>query len=390
MVVLLSAPTVLAQDFCKGDFTYDGDVDANDVTTFLEHFGRSIFSNPCPPDGPAPVAKTGQTTSYATYDDGDLQPGVELPINSRFEDPGDLIVIDNLTGLMWLYNANCMGSVYPEWDNLGVHGDGQVPWENALNFVEQINNGWYPECQGGNPKYTDWRLPTLKELQSLVHYGYSSPALPNTAGTGQWVENDPFNLVQTDTSYWSSTTEAQITSLAWFVSMYDGMVFNAVKSNTMYVWPVRGGRHDRFTVNGDGTVTDHTTGLVWLEDAFCPQINEGGLGRTWDIAMQIASGLSSGYCNLTDGSVPGDWRLPTKEEWEEFVCPQYSFPALCDTEGTGQWSEGDPFNAVQSDGYWSSAEYDSSNAWSVYLSNGSMFNVAKSGYYYVWPVRGGQ
>ena len=69
MVVLLSAPNVFAQNFCKGDFTYDGDVDANDVTTFLEHFGRSQFNNPCPPDGPAPVPKTWQTTSYGTGDD---------------------------------------------------------------------------------------------------------------------------------------------------------------------------------------------------------------------------------------------------------------------------------------------------------------------------------
>ena len=51
MVVLLSSSIVLAQDFCKGDFTYDGDVDANDVTTFLEHFGRSQFNKPCPPVG---------------------------------------------------------------------------------------------------------------------------------------------------------------------------------------------------------------------------------------------------------------------------------------------------------------------------------------------------
>ena len=45
---LLSPFTVLAQDYCEGDFTYDGDVDADDVTKFLEDFGRSVFNNPCP------------------------------------------------------------------------------------------------------------------------------------------------------------------------------------------------------------------------------------------------------------------------------------------------------------------------------------------------------
>ena len=61
--LLLSAPIALAQNFCKGDFNYDGNVDANDVTEFLNNFGRSIYNNPCPFDGPAPVAKTGQNTS---------------------------------------------------------------------------------------------------------------------------------------------------------------------------------------------------------------------------------------------------------------------------------------------------------------------------------------
>ena len=73
MVVLLSSSIAMAQDFCKGDFECDGDVDADDVTTFLEHFGRSQFNNPCPPDGVTPVPKTGQTTSYAAGDDGDLE-----------------------------------------------------------------------------------------------------------------------------------------------------------------------------------------------------------------------------------------------------------------------------------------------------------------------------
>jgi hypothetical protein len=58
---------------CQGDLDYDGDVDADDVTVFLNNFGRSPFNNPCPPDGPAPVEKTGQTTSWATGDDGDLK-----------------------------------------------------------------------------------------------------------------------------------------------------------------------------------------------------------------------------------------------------------------------------------------------------------------------------
>ena len=68
IVVLLSASVALAQDFCKGNFDYDQDVDANDVTEFLNHFGRNQYYNPCPPDGRVPVAKTGSIYSTALAD----------------------------------------------------------------------------------------------------------------------------------------------------------------------------------------------------------------------------------------------------------------------------------------------------------------------------------
>jgi hypothetical protein len=65
MVVLLSSSIAFAQDICESDFTCDGDVDAADVSTFLEDFGRSEFFNPCPPCvPPEPVLKTGQINCY--------------------------------------------------------------------------------------------------------------------------------------------------------------------------------------------------------------------------------------------------------------------------------------------------------------------------------------
>ncbi|UCE55232.1 MAG: hypothetical protein JSV31_07260 [Desulfobacterales bacterium] len=54
----------------------------------------------------APVAKTGQTDSYADCDDGDLEKGIVWPV-PRFTDNEDGTVTDNLTGLVWLKNANC-------------------------------------------------------------------------------------------------------------------------------------------------------------------------------------------------------------------------------------------------------------------------------------------
>jgi hypothetical protein len=104
VILLLSSSTVLAQDFCNGDHDFDGDCDSDDVTSFLQDFGRSQYNNPCPPDGPAPVEKTGQMTSYATGDDGDHEQGVAWP-NPRFNDRGNGTVVDNLTGLTWLKDA---------------------------------------------------------------------------------------------------------------------------------------------------------------------------------------------------------------------------------------------------------------------------------------------
>lgn len=185
----------------------------------------------------APAEKTGQAASYATGDDGELQKGVAWP-DPRFTDNGNGTVTDNLTGLIWLTEANCISTHYPGFDNDGIGaGDGKVTWQHALDFVAGINAGTYPDCGAG---FTDWRLPNINELHSLVHYGFSDPALPNSAGTGQWAEGNPFSNVQSY-YYWSSTTLADFTSLAWLVDLNNGYVFSALGTYDYHVWWVRGG-----------------------------------------------------------------------------------------------------------------------------------------------------
>jgi len=100
-LLLLSAPRIIAQDFCKDDFNYTGSVAAEDVETFLEHFERNKFSNLCPPDGPAPVPEKGQATCYdetgasrpcaGTGEDGEYQKAVNW-LNPRFTDNGDATI----------------------------------------------------------------------------------------------------------------------------------------------------------------------------------------------------------------------------------------------------------------------------------------------------------
>ena len=87
-----------------------------------------------------------------------------------------------------------------------------------------------------------WRLPNVRELQSLVDYGVFNPAVPNASGIGQWSEGDPFLGVQS--FYWSSTTAASGPGSAWGVGMLDGFVFFDDKGGGKIprrVWPVRGG-----------------------------------------------------------------------------------------------------------------------------------------------------
>ena len=184
----------------------------------------------------APVAKTGQITPYCPGDDGALQQGVgvgaPLP-NPRFTDNEDGTVTDNLTGLIWLKNANC--------------ANGTADWETAFDWVDELNEKGTMndenagDISNGETHQTDWQLPNVKELQSLIHYGFYDPALPNTAGTGKWTEGDPFDRVQPK-YYWSSSTRSSSTGLAWAVYLFDGGVDASGKTHDRYVWPVRCGQ----------------------------------------------------------------------------------------------------------------------------------------------------
>ncbi len=179
---------------------------------------------------PTRVEKTGQTgcwdssgtseTCAGTGQDGELQKGVSWPV-PRFTDNADGTVTDNLTGLIWLKNANCPTSTNT--------------WSAALTFANSLYDGWTGDGSGGDCGLTDgsspgdWRLPNVKELSSLAHFGYDLLAVPNAAGTGQWTEGDPFSGLQSN-NYWSSTTFVGDTYVAWYVSMNSGTVSNDGKT----------------------------------------------------------------------------------------------------------------------------------------------------------------
>jgi len=213
---------------CYADSNADGYVDGNDLGVYK----KDLFRVECPktPTNPgylgAPVPKTGQTELYATGDDGDLEKGIAWP-NPRFTDNGNGTVTDNLTGLIWLKNANCSSFGAPE------------SWADALSDCNGLSAGYCGLTDGSIAG--DWRLPNRSELNSLVDVAYYNPALSNTAGTGQWSPGNPFTNVQSN-FYWSSSTFAYVTGYAWGVSMYYGVVISSNKTYSYYVWPVRGGQ----------------------------------------------------------------------------------------------------------------------------------------------------
>ena len=176
----------------------------------------------------APVPKTGQTVSLVPGDDGNLKKGVASP-TPRFTDNNNGTVTDNLTKLIWTKNAN-----FP----------GVQTWAQAMdlaNTLQDIGPFWPNRVVRDGSKAGDWRLPNIRELQSLVDYAFYSPTLPNTLGTGRWAEGNPFQGVQLS-YYWSSSTPAYNNIYAWIVNFATGSVNGTInKSDSNYVWCVRAG-----------------------------------------------------------------------------------------------------------------------------------------------------
>lgn len=158
-------------------------------------------------------------------------------VSPRFRDNNDGTVTDNMTGLIWLKNPNCIGS-NPGFDNDETLDDGKVTWQHGLDFVRGMNTGLYDcgDTSNGGSSQTDWRMPNYNELISVTDGGRRHP-------TPDLDPDHPFTGVKLDGFYWSSTSidgaerNAEIVDLKYWGTIigYDG------KKSVMYLWPVRGG-----------------------------------------------------------------------------------------------------------------------------------------------------
>ncbi len=328
------------------------------------------------------LPQTGQTTSYVDGDGGAIRAGVAWP-TPRFKDNGNGTVTDKLTGLMWMSNANMAG--------------GKVTWQEALNLVDSLN-------KGAARSYTNWRLPNVNELTSLLNTEHSLAA--------NWLNTQGFKGVQ-PYYYWSSTSYAPRTSFAWVVGMGNGIVFYDDKIfKNAFFWPVRTAAvldnppynpivaqtgqttsyapgddgalksgaawpTPRFKDNGNGTITDNLTALMWVKDASTPLVGTctGGI-KAWQEALDYVRCLNAGnYLGYNN------WRLPNSRELVSLIDRSMAWPLAL--------PQGHPFTSVQSQYYWTADTYSIYNPYAcvVLLASGAVDYTNKTYQYFVWPVR---
>lgn len=173
----------------------------------------------------APVPKTGQTTSYRDGDDGTHQAGTAAP-TPRFVNHVNGTVKDNMTGLIWLREGNCV-----KFGTIDGSIVNQRPWSQAVGSCNILSSGYCGLSDGSQSG--DWRLPNRKELDSLIDLGQYSPALP---------PNCPLAAYTQGANYWSATTDASNSVIALYVNFYYGYSYWDNKTNDNVVRCVRSGQ----------------------------------------------------------------------------------------------------------------------------------------------------
>lgn len=133
---------------------------------------------------------------------------------------------------------------------------------------------------------------------------------------------------------------------------------------------------ERYIDNGDGTITDNRMNLTWLKTANCfdPQ--------NWQTAIQFTQNLKNGDCGLSDKSQSGEWRLPTKYEWQIMTNKIYD-----NKQEKNNWR--DQFIDIQSAKYWISSPFtlNETNGLAIATNNGLVSVKNKTSKQYILPVR---
>ena len=220
-----------------------------------------------------------------------------------YQDNDDGTVTDLNTGLMWQKTP-----------------DDKVTFDEAVAGAESFNLAGYD----------DWRLPTIKELYSLILFNGTDPSGyegSDASGLVPFIATNYFDFEfgnttagerLIDAQYWSSTEYVGLTmsgdATVFGVNFADGRIKGYPRDMgpdglpmTEFVRYVRGNPNygqNNFVDNDDGTITDLSTGLMW-------QQADDGNAYTWEEALAYAENLEfAGY---------DDWRLPNAKELQSIV-----------------------------------------------------------------------
>jgi len=335
------------------------------------------------------LPRTGQTNSFYAGDDGALRAGVPWT-EPRFANDGDGTATDRLTGLMWVTDGNLVASRDPAFDQDGTAGDGVMTWFHALQYIDKLNA---EICLG----FSDWRMPNVIEMLSLVDHGRASPALP---------VSHPFTNVAD--WYFTATTRPDLFGLGWSLNLQTGAIDTygfkfetnpAVKCRFLVVrsglaGAVRlpqtgqtrsyaprddGALHSgvpapapRFMTLGDGTVRDRLTGLMWPQSG--PMASPG---VPWNQAGAFITDMNAGVRTNFGHS---DWRLPNRLEALSLIDWGQASPALAADH---------PFANSFGYSFWTSTTSagDTNKSWYVSPAFGISVGATRSSPAFVWPVR---
>jgi hypothetical protein len=279
---------------------------------------------------------TGQTQSYTTTFGEDQDYLINTP---SFTNNNNGTITDNVTGLMWQQ----------------VDG-GEMTIENAITYCDNLDLGGF----------SDWRLPTPIESFSIINHQNSNPAINTTY----------FTLTAAE-YWWTSVFENNSTTKVWCTNAGGG-IGNHPKAETISAggtkkFHARAVRNvttpttitNHFTDNGDGTITDNLTQLVWQKIP-----NTAAL--TWEQALAYAEGLTIGTSS--------DWRLPNIKELQSLNNELATNPSVFNPY----------FSSLGVHNYWSSTTLPNQtlSAWYWSTSFGITTYSTKTGTNFVICVRG--
>lgn len=234
-----------------------------------------------------------------------------------YTDNGNGTITDNVTGLMW--------SKSPDLNN-----DGVINIEDKLSYSEALTNATSFSLAG----YNDWRLPTIKELYSLIMFTGIDPSGYNgseISGLTPFINTDYFEFGYGDVTAGERIIDAQFATSTLYVSttmnneetmfgvnFADGRIKGyptgpmpgQSEDKGYYILYVRGNTNygiNSFIDNGDGTINDESTGLMWAQ-------NDNSEGLNWQQALSwVKQKNSENYLGYSD------WRLPNIKELQSIV-----------------------------------------------------------------------